>query len=270
MLALYRSGRQADALEVYRQGRQTLSDELGLESGHELRALEQRILTHDPELEAPMPAGPPRSVTGPRRPPRDRALIAAGGALLLAAATTASIVAVSGGGNIGLRPAPNSVAAIDTRTNRVVGQVAVGARPSGIAFASGSLWVANLDDQTISRVDPRTLRILRTLSVRGAPTGIAAAGGRVWVVASNPTAPYVSVSRIDPQFDAIAPTARIANIVPGSPGAVAARGGAVWVAPSSGPLARLDQRTGRVARRLDPNAGPTGIALGADAVWVTR
>jgi YVTN family beta-propeller protein len=270
MLALYRSGRQADALEVYRQGRQTLSDELGLESGHELRALEQRILTHDTELEAPMPVGPPRSVTGPRRPPRGRALIAAGGALLLlAAAITASIVAVSGGGNIGLRPVPNSVAAIDTRTNRVVGQVAVGARPSGIAFASGSLWVANLDDQSISRVDPRTLRILRTLSVSGPPTGIAAAGGRVWVVASNATATYVSVSRIDPLFDAIAPTARIANIVPGSPGAVAARGATVWVAPSSGPLARLDPRTGRVAMRLDPNAGPTGIALGADAVWVT-
>ena len=50
MLALYRSGRQTDALDVYRRGRQVLEDELGLAPGPELRALEQRILTQDPAL----------------------------------------------------------------------------------------------------------------------------------------------------------------------------------------------------------------------------
>ena len=51
MIALYRSGRQADALEVYRQTRRLLVDELGLEPSRELKALEERILGHDPELE---------------------------------------------------------------------------------------------------------------------------------------------------------------------------------------------------------------------------
>lgn len=41
------------------------------------------------------------------------------------------------------------------------------------------------------------------------------------------------------------------------------------MAPSSGSLARLDPRTGRVANQLDPNAGPARIALGAGTVWVT-
>jgi DNA-binding SARP family transcriptional activator/Tfp pilus assembly protein PilF len=50
MLALYRSGRQAEALEVYRSGRTLLIDELGLEPGEELRLLETAILAGDPAL----------------------------------------------------------------------------------------------------------------------------------------------------------------------------------------------------------------------------
>lgn len=53
MLALYRSGRQADALETYREGRRRFADELGLEPGPELQQLERSILAHDGELAAP-------------------------------------------------------------------------------------------------------------------------------------------------------------------------------------------------------------------------
>lgn len=55
MVALYRSGRQADALTVYQQARVRLRDELGLEPGGELRRLEQAILDHDPSLDGPDP-----------------------------------------------------------------------------------------------------------------------------------------------------------------------------------------------------------------------
>jgi DNA-binding SARP family transcriptional activator len=50
MLALYRSGRQADALRAYQEARRLLADELGLEPGHELKELEQAILRQDPTL----------------------------------------------------------------------------------------------------------------------------------------------------------------------------------------------------------------------------
>ena len=50
MVALYRDGRQADALARYRDGRQRLAGDLGIEPGVELRALEQAILQHDPAL----------------------------------------------------------------------------------------------------------------------------------------------------------------------------------------------------------------------------
>ena len=47
MLALYRSGRQAEALEVYRTTREVLVEELGIEPGPALQALEQAILRQD-------------------------------------------------------------------------------------------------------------------------------------------------------------------------------------------------------------------------------
>ena len=52
MLALYRSGRQADALRAFQRARTVLGDELGLEPGPALRELERQILEHDPALGA--------------------------------------------------------------------------------------------------------------------------------------------------------------------------------------------------------------------------
>jgi tetratricopeptide (TPR) repeat protein len=57
MLALYRSGRQAEALDVYRRSRDRLVDDLGIEPGPELRSLASRVLNQDPTLAwAPPPA----------------------------------------------------------------------------------------------------------------------------------------------------------------------------------------------------------------------
>jgi predicted ATPase/DNA-binding SARP family transcriptional activator len=67
MLALYRSGRQADALRAYGEARRLLAEELGLEPGNELRRLETAILQQDDTLDRPTTASP---VERPRpRPP---------------------------------------------------------------------------------------------------------------------------------------------------------------------------------------------------------
>jgi DNA-binding SARP family transcriptional activator/class 3 adenylate cyclase len=85
MVALYRSGRHADALETYRKFRHVLDEELGLEPNPELRRLEQAILQKDDSLgpvtqlapsapavtqtiELPVPAAPPRQLEDERRP----------------------------------------------------------------------------------------------------------------------------------------------------------------------------------------------------------
>lgn len=54
MLALYRSGRQVDALNVYRRTRMALVDGLGIEPGRELQLLQHLILEHDSSIQAPM------------------------------------------------------------------------------------------------------------------------------------------------------------------------------------------------------------------------
>ncbi|WP_027928493.1 BTAD domain-containing putative transcriptional regulator [Amycolatopsis benzoatilytica] len=59
MLALYRSGRHSDALDVFRDARRTIRAELGVEPGSALRGLHQRILAEDPALDLPRPAAAP-------------------------------------------------------------------------------------------------------------------------------------------------------------------------------------------------------------------
>ena len=68
MLALYRGGRQADALDAYRRVRELLREDLGLEPGGELRRLETAVLNHDPALGAPLTPLDGRS-RGMRRSP---------------------------------------------------------------------------------------------------------------------------------------------------------------------------------------------------------
>jgi DNA-binding SARP family transcriptional activator len=73
MLALYRSGRQAEALAAYREARRVLVDELGIEPGRALQELEQAILRQDPALDLPTPAVVEsmreQKAAAPREPP---------------------------------------------------------------------------------------------------------------------------------------------------------------------------------------------------------
>ena len=166
MLALDRSGRQAEALEAYRDARAALV-ELGIEPGEELRALHQAILEHDPGIAAP-PA-PATSVperedaeapTGPghgrRRALSRRALLIAAGAL---AAVTAGVAAFWPDGATEVAAVrSNVVAEIDPGDGSLGGQVELGGPPSAIAVGPDAIWVADDRDGTVSRIDPKRTR----------------------------------------------------------------------------------------------------------------
>ena len=78
MLALYRAGRQSEALGAYRAARAELVEQIGVEPGAELQRLHEQILAHDPALDLPA-AAEPEPVSASRAPPRRRLARVAGG-----------------------------------------------------------------------------------------------------------------------------------------------------------------------------------------------
>lgn len=266
MLALYRSGRQADALDTYRSGRKLLADELGLEPGGELRQLEKAILEHDPALASPVP--PRRREPTPeqrRRVGRSRAIVT--GAILLAGSIAGIVIAVSGGSEP-VVVGPNSVAVVNPKTGRVVADVPIGGRPVAIAIGTGGVWVANADDQTIVRIDPKTKKVVKTIGGLGTDVSDIAVGfGAVWVAGGNDS----TLTRIDPKLNA--PGAPIdlgagGELVPQPVFLVATGAGNIWVTRGNKVL-RIDPGGSEVTKTIAADR-PQGLGIGAGSVWVTQ
>jgi YVTN family beta-propeller protein len=271
MLALYRCGREPEALELYRRTRGTLVDELGMEPSAALRDLHDAMLRQDPAL-AP-PAVPPR----PPPTQRDSAVGASGRRVALAAATLALlggvsvvIALVAGTGGSSSHVAANSVAVIDPIRNAVVQQVAVGTRPGAISAGAGGLWVANLDDRSASEIEPRSGTRIRTVSLGGAAVDALAAGaGAVW------TTDFLrgTATPIDPAFGDPLPTVQLGPTPwdAGSGGitsAIAVAGHSVWAAIGNATVALIDARTRRVTR-IPVGNDPAGIAAVGRTAWVS-
>ncbi len=269
MLALYRAGRQADALRVYQEARRTLVEELGLEPSAALQRLERAILNHDPALE--LPAGIPRpDVVSPTKRRRRRrrwvAVAAAAGALAAIAALTETLWP---GSEAGVRVPPNSVAVIDPATNHVVRAVGVGMEPGAVAVGRGAVWVGNVDDKTLSRIDLRTRAVTKTFPLDGTPTGVAAGPHGIWVAYGG----LGSVARVDPAFGSVGEAVHVAGrgySYATADGAVADGRAGVWVAFGDSTIARINDDGTRVLKRGYVGSQPAAIALGPSAVWVAN
>ena len=191
MLALYRSGRQSEALDAYQQARRLLSAELGLEPGRRLRELEAAILRQDAQLHAPPR---PTERTGAVHRKR-RSVVAIGAALLLAAA--AGVVGITSTGDESPAPPrllPNSLVRVDPDTLEATQVARVGSAPDLVVAAGGFVWITHhilrevgsdrvrdAGDRTLKRVDPETGEV-ETVGGGLAPCGLAPdPSGDVWV-----------------------------------------------------------------------------------------
>jgi YVTN family beta-propeller protein len=272
MLALYRSGRQAQALDAYRQARRTLVDELGIEPSPALQRLEQAILQQDESLELRRELPPPVAAPAGKlaevveNHATQRRLHWRGVAVLAAAAVALiALLAFRGGGGDSIVVRPNSVAVIDPKTNKLVADVEVGKRPGPVDVGEGAVWVANLDDSTLSRINPRTREVERTIPMQHVfPSDIAAGEGGVWV--SN--GPDNSVVRVSPDANEVVDTVAT-NRCSGYDAAIAVGGGAVWFVCSIG-IAQIDPGSNTAHRLRYLGLAPRAITFGLGAVWVSN
>jgi YVTN family beta-propeller protein len=183
MLALYRCGRQADALDAYQDVRNRLVEELGLEPSAALQRLERAILNHDPALEAPARTPRPRADERPAPPShgrrtRARVVLVAAAALVGAAIAVAVVAATN---HDAVRVAPNAMAVISPSANAVTRSIPLDLRPTAIAVEPTAVWVLNRGSATLSEIDPRTLKRVRTIGLGGYPGDLFVSGRTAWV-----------------------------------------------------------------------------------------
>jgi YVTN family beta-propeller protein len=238
-----------------------------------------RLVEVVPEMELP-PLPPPAQAPSSRSHRRRLILGAA-----LAAAFAAALVAVvlARGDAQPVVVTPNSVAVIDPEKGAVVDTVPVGDSPGPIVSGSGSLWVLNLNDRTLTKIDPADRSVVQLVGLHvgsGFSTPkllLTAAGNDVWVWAC-----HLTLFRVDPRSGQVAQELEIfpdTGAYTGFSCAIAAEPGSVWVPldysqaqvpePQVLRVEAASDAPASVAERMPVRTGERrAMTIGAGSVWL--
>jgi YVTN family beta-propeller protein len=270
VVALYRCGRQSDALAAVQDVRRRLSHELGLDLSPELRELETKILRHDPALrpgsdrDQPPPS---RRVPGRRtRPVRRVAALAAGVAALVAAAVAVAVVSPDSRqrGEAGTSPPTPAIVTdfhgvgLDQRHRTI----ALSGSPDALAVEGGVVWVSDARGNALSRIDPATGSVTDRVPLDGEPGSLVAGDGAIWAASTIGS----TVERVDPSTDTVTQTLPLGGA---NPVGLAFAGGDLWVADATDQaLIAIDPTSGSVRTTISLDLRPSSIATTAGMLWV--
>jgi ABC-type oligopeptide transport system substrate-binding subunit len=297
MLALYRSGRQAEALSTFDRARRILADQLALEPGESLKRLQRQILEQDASLDPPVPAAPDISRAAPvalesAQVARSRAtgIARKAAAGLLAVALAAFLVArlVQGEGGDASASGPGTVL-IDVASGKAtaaipLSQLAVSAYP---VFSGGHFWVNEFSPGAYVEIDPRTGGLLRRLNPPPWPANVpqsavsltpfAVKGNTLWVASGR------ELAKVDVRLARAVDRVRLPRYEGEGSGVVegvAVGGGSVWVSRDvgrgqtlvsrdvgRGQILRLDPATGTEQHRFDDMTAYVQLAYGDGSLW---
>ena len=122
----------------------------------------------------------------PRTLPRNRSrrtrLVLVVAVLVIAGVAAAGVLLTTGSASAKqVRLAASSIAVIDPKTGKPVGDVPLGFTPSDVDAGGDKVWVLNRSARTATAIDPLTLKVVQTVGVDGAPDSQYATGGTEWV-----------------------------------------------------------------------------------------
>lgn len=286
MLALYRSGRQSDALAAYRAGHAVLVRGLGITPSPRLQMLERAILQHDPALDLPAsadgasvvaadsPGAARRRYRGGWRAPTAAAIVVAViGLVILAWSRNGAMSTPSsappgtqtGGGSAQPLPA-QGVWVVNTATASVMATIPMPAKLGDATTAGRYGWAVY--GRGVLRFNPLDGRVERHITIPGGATAVAYAAHRLWVMQSTRSYHTNVLLDVNPRTRAIH---RI--LVPHAFDTVYAGDGYVWV-PGERRIARIDPSAGRVKGAI-PFGLVQGNLFGAvaftpGAMWIPK
>jgi YVTN family beta-propeller protein len=192
---------------------------------------------------------------------------------------------------------PNAVGVIDPGSNELVGEVQVGIEPEAIVAGEGGVWVANIEDETVSRIDPVTRELVRSgIAVDGYPADLAVGRGAVWVAlggmacSGGPQASLaIGASAIwfacrDPELGKVNPATGVGRAVGLDAGLVTFQEsvlsefadiafglGSLWIVDSNkNTVIEVDPIVVRKGESVTVGRDPRAVAVGDGSLWVVN